>query len=149
MKRSRLLSRSRGVYKVDGCIHEQTSTCAIAQYYAHCVQMKCKPYLANTDVCTTGSGCQLNDAAVHVYGAAVYVCICICIFSCICACVYKYVYIVVIDLCMYVFEQCAYIYIYIYMRMQMYMYIYMYYTYIHIYTRHVLYFLWVHVFIRS
>ncbi len=65
MKLSQLLSRSRGGIQ-SRRMSEQTSTCAIAQYYAHCVQMKCKTYPADTDVCTTGPGCQLKDAAVLV-----------------------------------------------------------------------------------
>ena len=67
-------------------------------------------YPANTDVCTTGSGCQLKDAAVRVCGAAVNACICICINACICACIYIYVYIT------YVFEyNCVRLYMYMYM----------------------------------
>jgi hypothetical protein len=37
--------------QVERCIHKQNHTCAIAQYYAHCIQMKYETspsYLANT-----------------------------------------------------------------------------------------------------
>jgi hypothetical protein len=34
------LLQSRGVYKVDGGIHEQTNTCAITQYYANEIQKR-------------------------------------------------------------------------------------------------------------
>ena len=100
--------------QVDRCMHKQTSACVLAQYYAHCMQMKGKSYLSNTGNCKTGSGCQLKDAAVRVCGAAVNACIYICIYSCICACIYVYIIVVYVNtvcVCVHVYV-CMYLYIY-------------------------------------
>ncbi len=98
----------------------------LAQYWAHCAQLKCKTYLADPDVCTTGSGCQLKDAAVRVCGAAVNACIYICLYACVCACIHIYVNVTVIDVCMYLLEPsvCVYIYTHTYTYIHIYIYIY-------------------------